>query len=110
MLPGRGFEGDLPQPPVDFRDRHIQPLVDRFVIAFAADIGAVELLSVKQRQHGVFELHLRHFSRHRHVADREFVFAVRGEEVLDRETASRPERHPFNVMLLPARAGSGPRI
>ena len=101
------FEFDLPQPSVDFCDRHIEPRVDCLVIAFAADVGAIELFSVEQRQHGVFELHLRHFSRQRHVADREFVFAIRREPVLDGHAAPRSERHPFDVMLLPARAGSG---
>ena len=106
MLPGRGLKTDLPQPVVDFFDRRIQALVDRLVVGFAADIGAVDLFAVKQCNHRVFELHLRHFPRERHVADSEFVFAVYRESVFDAEPASCTQRHPFNVMLLSAGAGS----
>ena len=83
MLPGRGLKADLPQPAVDFFDRGIQALVDRLVVGLAADIGAIELLAVEQRDHRVFELHPRHFARERHVADRELVFAVGREIVFD---------------------------
>src|SRR5262245_38822954 len=89
MLPGRGFEADLPQPPVDFFDRRIQALVDRLVVGFAADVGAIDFLAVKQRDHRVFELHPRHFSRERHVADGKFVFAIDRESVFYAESASR---------------------
>ena len=89
MLPGRGFKVDLSQAIVDFFDRRIEALVDRFVIGFAADIGSIEFLAIKQNNHGVFEFHPRHFSRERHVTDGEFVFAVDGECVFDAETASR---------------------
>ena len=90
MLPFRGFEADLPQPPVDFFHRRIEALVDRLVVGFAADIGAIEFLAVKQCNYRVFELHLRHFSRKRHIADGQFVFAVDRENVFDAEPASRP--------------------
>ena len=103
--PCGGVEADLPQPAVDLFDRGIQPLVDRLVVGFAADGRAVELLAVEQRDHRVLELHPRHFARQRHVADRELVFAVGREVVLDAEAAARAERHAFDVMLLPARAG-----
>src|SRR5262245_15287758 len=76
MLPCRGFKADLPQPPVDLFDRRIQALVDRLVVGLAADIGTVEFLAVKQRDHRVFELHPRYFSRESHVADREFVVTI----------------------------------
>ena len=109
VLPGRGSKADLPQPSVDFFDRGIQPLVDRLVVGFAADIGAIELLAVEQGDHRVFEFHPRHFPRQRHVADRELVFAVCREIVFDDEAAARAERHPFDVMLLPAGAGSAVR-
>ena len=72
-------------------------------------VGAIELLAVEQRDHRVFELHPRHFARERHVADRELVFAVCREIVFDDEAAARAERHPFDVMLLPAGAGSARR-
>src|SRR5712691_4789963 len=42
VLPCRGSKADLPQPSVDFFDRGIQPLVDRLVVGFAADGGAIE--------------------------------------------------------------------
>ena len=109
VLPCRGLEADLPQPSVDFFDRGIQPLVDRLVVGFAADRGAIELLAVEQRDHRVLEFHPRHFPRQRHVADRELVVAVCREIVFDDEAAARAERHPFKAMLLPAGAGSAGR-
>ena len=109
VLPCRGLEADLPQPPVDLLDGGIQPLVDRLVIRLAADRGAIELLAVEQHDHRVLELHPRHFARQRHVADRELVVAVRREVVLDDEAAARAERHPFEPMLLPAGAGRARR-
>ena len=87
----------------------IECLVDRLVIAFAADVRAVELLAVEQHDDRVLELHARHFARERHVADRELVLAVGGEVVLDDEAAARPERHTLEVMLLAARARSALR-
>ena len=109
VLPGRGAKVDLPQPSVDFLDRRIQPLVDRLVVGFSADSGAIELLAVEQRDHRVFEFHPRHFPRQRHVADRQLVVAVGREIVFDDEAAARAERHPFDVMLLPAGAGRARR-
>ena len=109
VLPCRGSKADLPQPSVDLFDRGIQPLVDRLVVGVAADRGAIELLAVEQRDHRVLEFHPRHFARERHVADRELVFAVCREIVFDDEAAARAERHPFDVMLLPAGAGSAGR-
>ena len=106
VLPGRCVEANLPQPVVDFFDRGIERLIDRLVFGFAADCRAVELLAVEQRDHGVLELHPRHFARQRHVADRELVLTVRREIVFDDEAAARAEWHPFDVMLLPAGAGS----
>ena len=76
------------------------------MIPFAADRRAVELLAVEQHDHRVLELHSRHFARERHIADREFVFAVGREVVLDDEAATRTERHALEVMLLAARARS----
>ena len=90
-------------------DRGIERLVDRLVVRFAADRRAIELLAVEQHDHRVLELHPRHFARERHVADRELVLAVRREIVFDDEAAARAERHAFDVMLLPAGAGSAAR-
>ena len=109
VLPCRGVEADLPQPVVDLFNRGIERLIDRLVVGFAADRRAIELLAVEQRDHRVLELHPRHFARQRHVADRELVLAVRREIVFDDEAAARAEGHPFDVMLLPAGAGSAAR-
>ena len=97
---------DLTQPAVDLLDGRIERLIDRLVIDLAADLGAIELFAVEQHDDRVLELHARHFARERHVADRELVFSVRGEVVLDDEAAARAERHARQMMLLPARAGS----
>src|SRR5262245_22848196 len=76
VLSGRRFEPDSTQPPVDVFYGRIEALVDRLVVGFAADIGAIDFLAVKQCNNRVFELHPRYFSRQRHVADGQFVFAV----------------------------------
>src|SRR5262249_49087019 len=65
MLSGRGVKVDLPQAPVDFFDRRVQTLIDRFVVGLAADIGAIEFLAVQQHNDRVFKLHSRHFARER---------------------------------------------
>ena len=79
------------------------------MVRLAAEGGSIELLAVEQRDHRVLEFHARHFARQRHVADRELVFALDREVVLDGEAAARTERHPFEAMLLPAGAGSAGR-
>src|SRR3970282_1971299 len=86
----------------------LDDLIDRLVVGFATDVGAKELPAVEEGQNYVLELHPWHFPRERHVAYVKLVFAVRGEIVLDDEAPARPERHAFNVMLLPARARSTP--
>ena len=91
VLTGRGVETDLAQSVVDLLDGRIEPLVDRLVIDFAADVRAIELLAVEQHDDGVLELHARHFARERHVADRELVLAV-GRKVVLRRT--KPPRVP----------------
>ena len=104
VLPGRRVEPDLAQPAVDLFDRRIQLLIDRLVVGVTADGRAIELLAVEQRDDRVLELHPRHFARQRHVADRQFVFAVGREVVLDAEAAARAEGHALETMLLPAGA------
>jgi hypothetical protein len=109
MLPCRGFEFDFSQASVNGFDRRIQQLIDRLVIGFASDIGSIKLLAVKQRDHRVFEFHARNFTGQRHVADSEFVFAIRRKIMFHHETAARAERHSFNMVLLPALARSARR-
>ena len=99
-------EADLPEPAVDFLDGRVESLIDGLVIGLAADIGAIELLAVEQGDDRVLELDARRFARQRHVADRQFVFAVGREVMLDDEPAARAERHARQVMLLPAGAVS----
>ena len=98
------LEPDLSQPPVDFLHSSIQPLVDRFVVLFASDIGTVELLAVKQSNDRVLEFHPGHFASKSHVADREFIFAIDRECVFDSHPSTRAERHFLKAMLLLARA------
>jgi hypothetical protein len=109
VLPCSRLEAELPQPSVDLFDRGIQLLIDRLVIDVTANRRAIELLAVEQDDDRVLELHPRHFARQRHVTDRELVFAVCREIVFDDEAAARAEGHAFEVMLLPAGAGSAVR-
>src|SRR5690348_13669284 len=99
MLPSRGLKTDFSESVVNLFDRRVQPLVNRLVVRFSADIRPVELLTVKQGDHRVFKLHPGHFPRERHVPDGEFIFAICRELVFDAESPARTERHPFNVML-----------
>ncbi len=107
--PGWRLETDAAQAIVDPLDGRVELLVDRFVVRLAADSRAKELLAVKQGEHGIFELHSRHFAGERHVADREFVLAGSREIVFDSETAASPERQAGNVVLLPTAAGFSAR-
>src|SRR5262245_40869952 len=100
MLSGRGMEADLPQASVDLLHCRIELLIDRLVVLLPADVGAVELLPVEERDDRVLELHARHFARERHIADRELVLAVGREGVFDAHAAARAERHPFKIVLL----------
>ncbi len=104
VLAGGGVEPDPLQARIDRRHGVVENLVDPLVVGFAADLGAVELLAVEQRDDRVLELHARHFARQRHVADRQLVFAVGEERVLDAHAAARAERHALVVPLL----GAGP--
>src|ERR1700752_1681634 len=61
MLPCRRLKADLLQPSIDFFDRRIQRLVYRFMVGFAANIGAVKLLAVQESEDSVFKFHSRHF-------------------------------------------------
>ena len=66
VLSLRRLEANLAQATVDLFDRGIELLIDRFVIGFAADGGAIELLAIEEGDHRVLELHPRHFARERH--------------------------------------------
>ena len=82
------------QPAVDLSDRVVEPLVDRLVVLLAADVGAVELLAVEQRHHGVARTPCSAPARReRHVADGQHVLAV------GRELRARP--------LMPPRVPNG---
>ena len=105
MLARGRVEADVAQPRVDQR-RPPFPASGRWPSGPRSPptVGAVELLAIEQRHHGVAELHARNLPARGQVADGERVFARGGKVVQEADAAARAEGHAFLVDEL--RAGA----
>ncbi len=92
VQPRGGLEANTLQTLIDRVDSRVLLLVDRLHVRFTTDGRAKELLTVEHPDHRVLELHVLHPQGACHVGDRQRVFAVGGEVVLNNSPAARAER------------------